>query len=92
MSYHNILGVTLEETAMQNNQVFINEHGMIEIRVVGDQTVDSVQEMGDKAMELALGKRAAGKRTMILDNLLEMGSVPAEARKRVVDLVKSNEY
>jgi UDP-N-acetylmuramyl pentapeptide synthase len=54
--------------------------------------VESVQAMGDQTMELAREQQAAGKRALIVDNLMEMGTVPAEARKRVVDLIKSNEY
>jgi len=77
---------------VNNNQVLINEQGIIEIHVVGDQTVESVQAMGDRTMELARQQQAAGNRALILDNLMEMGTVPMEARKRVVDLIKSNEY
>ncbi|HSX04953.1 MAG TPA: hypothetical protein VLF69_00600 [Candidatus Saccharimonadales bacterium] len=77
---------------MHQNKVFINEDGIIEICVIGDQTVDSVQAMGDRTMVLAAKQTAAGKPALILDNLLQMGMVPAEARKRVVDLVKSNDY
>jgi len=77
---------------MQQNQVFINDQDIIEIHVVGDQTVESVQAMGDKAFEFARAQRSTGKRPVILDNLLEMGAVPKEARKLVIDLVKSGEY
>lgn len=77
---------------MQDNQVLINDWGIIEIHVVGDQTAASVQVMGDEALRLAESLRRAGKRSLILDNLLQMGAVPIEARKLVVDLVKSGEY
>jgi len=77
---------------MQNNQVFVNDQGIIEIHVVGDQTVDSVQAAGGRARDLALEQLKAGKRAMILDNLLLMGAVPVEARKRAVDLVRSGDY
>jgi UDP-N-acetylmuramyl pentapeptide synthase len=77
---------------MQNNKVFINEQGIIEICVVGDQTVDSVQAMGDRSLTLGRDQKMAGKPVLILDNLLEMGDVPAEARKLVVNLIKSTEY
>lgn len=77
---------------MQDNKVFINDKGIIEIHVVGDQTIDSVQAMGDRAYELAEEQRAAGKRAVILDNLMQMGTVPKEARKLVVELAKSDKY
>ncbi len=77
---------------MTRNRVFVNDQGIIEIQVVGNQTVNSVQAMGDRTVELAAQQQVAGKPVLILDNLLSMGKVPAEARKRVVDLVKSNDY
>jgi UDP-N-acetylmuramyl pentapeptide synthase len=48
--------------------------------------------MADKALQLASEQRKVGKRPLILDNLLHMGTVPPEARKRVVELAKSMEY
>ncbi|HSX15296.1 MAG TPA: hypothetical protein VLF40_00745 [Candidatus Saccharimonadales bacterium] len=77
---------------MTANRVFVNDDGIIEIQVRGNQTVASVQAMGDKTVKLAEELRAEGKRVMVLDNLLEMGIVPADARGRVVELVRSNEY
>jgi hypothetical protein len=67
---------------MTKNKVFINTDGVVEIHVIGAQTVESVQAMGEQALKPAL----------ILDNLLQMGSVPPEARKTVVDLIKSTDY
>lgn len=78
---------------MHNNKVFINKDGLVEIQVIGDQTVESVQAMGAEALRLALEQRAAGKRALIFDNLLQMGqNVPPEARKVVVELIKSYDY
>jgi UDP-N-acetylmuramyl pentapeptide synthase len=74
------------------NKVFINDQNIVEIQVVGDQTVQSVQAMGDQAITLATQLQTAGKPRLMLDNLLQMGAVPAEARKRVMELVKSNEF
>jgi len=76
----------------KQNRIFINEQGIIEILVVGDQTVESVQAMGDTATALARKQAAAGRPALLLDNLLQMGTVPAEARKLVVDLIKSTDY
>jgi len=77
---------------MNDNQVFINKHGIVEIKVRGDQTVASVQAMGDEAVRLAAEQRKKKHPALILDNLLEMGSVPVEARRRVAELVKSSKY
>ena len=67
------------------NRVFITDNDLVEIIVNGDQTFASVQVMGDEALRLSLKQRKAGKRALILDNLLQMGAVPPEARKLVVD-------
>lgn len=72
---------------MQDNQVFVNDHGIIEIRAIGDQTADSVQTMGDQARELALEQVKAGRQVLILDDLMQLGEAPADARSRFVDLV-----
>jgi hypothetical protein len=77
---------------MQDNQVFIDEQGIIEIHVIGNQTVESVRAMGEQTITLAKGIRKGGKQALILDNLLQMGSVPPEARRLVVDLVRSSDY
>ena len=77
---------------MEENRVFINKYGMIEIKVRGDQTVSSVQAMGDEAVQLGRSLRNEHKPALILDNLLEIGEVPPEARKRVADLVRSSDY
>lgn len=89
---HQYKNLQYDLSAMNDNKVFINKHGIIEIKVRGDQTVASVQAMGDEAVRLANEQRKAGKSALILDNLLQMGDVPVEARKRVAELVKSSEY
>jgi hypothetical protein len=71
------------------NQVFINDHDVIEIIVDGDQTVKSVQAMGDDADKLITQQQKQGKRPLVLDNLTKMGKVPPEARKRVVEVGKA---
>lgn len=77
---------------MNNNRVFVNDHGLVEIIVNGDQTVESVQAMAEAAERLGAGKRKTGQPVLVLDNLLLMGAVPPEARRRVVELAKTIEY
>ena len=74
------------------NKVFLSRRGIVEIQVIGDQTVKSVQAMGDEAFRLCREQQSAGKPALILDNLLQIGNVPPEGRKLVVELVKSNQY
>lgn len=74
------------------NKVVVHAAGYIEIQVVGDQTVASVQAMGDESRRLGQIQRTAGQPALILDNLLAMGDVPVEARQRVMELVRSSDY
>lgn len=74
------------------NKVFVTKQGIVEIQVCGDQTIDSVQRMGQEALGLCRQQRQDGQRALILDNLFDMGTVPTAARRRVVELVKSTEY
>jgi hypothetical protein len=74
------------------NRVFINEYNVVEIMVIGNQTLRSVQTMANETEQLCTELRDNGKRTLILDNLVYMGKVPPEARKRVVELAKQMEY
>jgi hypothetical protein len=71
------------------NQVFINDHDIIEIIVDGDQTIKSVQAMGDDANKLIAQYRKQGKRPVVIDNLSKIGKVPSDARKRVVEIAKA---
>ena len=74
------------------NKVYINDHGFIEIEVIGEQTVDSVEAMADRAEALAQDEREHGNRALVLDNLLRMGKVPKNARKKVVERAKTGGY
>lgn len=78
--------------AMEPNKVFVNNQGIIEIHVVGDQTPESVRMMGAEAMHLAECQRQAGKPVVLLDNILQMGQVPPEGRKVVVEYGKKINY
>jgi len=77
---------------MGKNHVFINDAGIIEIVVSGDQTVESIDAIGNEAERLVRQRRKEGKPALVLDDVLLIGSVPAEARQRVVELAKSVNY
>ncbi|HLZ14643.1 MAG TPA: STAS/SEC14 domain-containing protein [Candidatus Saccharimonadales bacterium] len=74
------------------NKVYLDDQGIIVIEVIGDQTEESVEHMGQEANQLITEQRKLGKRTVILDNILQMGSVGPEARKLVVELGKRLDY
>jgi hypothetical protein len=70
----------------------MRENGIIEILVIGDQTVESVQLLGHEAFKLGQQRLKAKKPVLLLDNVSRIGQVPPEARKVVVDLIKANDY
>lgn len=74
------------------NKVFINSQNIIEIIVDGDQSVSSVKRMGDEALTLGDVMRQQHRSVLLLDNLLRKGTVPAEARKLVVELIRSHDF
>lgn len=77
---------------MKSNEVLINKNGIVEFIVRGDQTPESVNKMADTADRLLKKQRAAGKPTIMLDDLTEMGKVPYAARKVVVQRAKDIKY
>ncbi|HSX35176.1 MAG TPA: STAS/SEC14 domain-containing protein [Candidatus Saccharimonadales bacterium] len=74
------------------NKVYLDSAGIINIDVIGDQTVESVEQMGKHIEGLITEQRRLGKPSLVLDNLLQMGNVGAEARQMVVDLAKRMDY
>jgi hypothetical protein len=72
--------------------VILNDQGIIEVTVAGDQTPQSVAEMGKQIDVLLSQQKAAGKARLILDDLLQIGTVPPDARAVVVNLGKSLDY
>lgn len=77
---------------MRDNKVFLNDEGVLEIIVNGDQTVASVQAMGDEVIRLGAEERRAGKPVLVLDNLFQMGKVPDDARRRVAEIAKAADF
>lgn len=71
---------------MTANRVFLNKENIIEVEVVGDQNVASVELMGRQIDTLITQLKSLGKPCLLLDNLLQMGKVDAEARRLVVEL------
>lgn len=74
------------------NRVFLTNDNIIQIDVVGNQNRASVELMGRQISTLITQLRATGKTCLILDNLLEMGTVDQEARRLVVELGKRLDY
>jgi hypothetical protein len=77
---------------LANNKVFVNDLGLVEIQVIGDQTVSTVDAMGTEAARLGEEIKKTGKKVLVLDNLLQIGKVPTDARRHVVELAKTMPY
>lgn len=74
---------------MAKNKVFLNQDGLIEIQVVGDQNAASIELMGRELDVLITRLKALDKPALVLDDLLQIGKVDAKGRKQVVDLGKN---
>jgi hypothetical protein len=71
------------------NRVFLDAEGILNIWVVGDQTDETVREMGEKLKfyrdELVHG----GRPVLVLDNLLRMGNTTSGARREVARIART---
>jgi len=74
------------------NKVYINSEGMLEIWVIGEQTLGSVREMGEKLTYYAEQLRGRGQPVLVLDNLIKMGATTSEARKEVARIAGTLDY
>ena len=70
------------------NRVFINSENVIEIHVVGDQTVESVREMGDMAQNFILLLRSKSLPVYIIDNIKLLGETDSRVRQVVSHYAK----
>jgi UDP-N-acetylmuramyl pentapeptide synthase len=66
------------------NKVFLTNTDIIEIIAVGDQSIESIDELANKALDLIDVQSSAGKPALILGNLLQLGATTADARARIV--------
>lgn len=71
------------------NKVQLNTDGLIEIWVIGDQTAESVREMGEKVEFFVRDLQRSGRPVLILDNLLKLGATTSQARAEVARLAKT---
>lgn len=76
---------------MQNN-VFLNNDNIIEVAVVGDQTAETIQAMGNDIEALATSLANDGQQVLILDDIQKMGTVSKEGRDLVIALGKKLHY
>jgi UDP-N-acetylmuramyl pentapeptide synthase len=74
------------------NRVFQQPEGLIIIEVVGDQTADSVTEMGEKLATYSTRLRVEGKPVCALDDLTRIGEASPEARAVVAKLAKNLDF
>jgi hypothetical protein len=71
------------------NKVYVDDEGLLHIWVIGDQTADSVREIGEKLRFYSAELRSEGRPVLVLDNLLQMGRTTSEARGEVARIARS---
>jgi hypothetical protein len=74
------------------NKVQLNREGLLEIWVIGDQTAETVREMGEKVAFYITELRAAGRPVLVLDNLLQMGHTGSDVRQEVARLGRTLQF
>lgn len=74
------------------NTIFINDAGIIECQVDGNQTLESVTVMGEEIKKLLGELKTQQRPLLILDDITKIGQVDAAGRSAVIQLVKSLEY
>jgi UDP-N-acetylmuramyl pentapeptide synthase len=74
------------------NRVFIDREGFLAICVCGEQTGESVREMGEKITAFGRQLRETGAPILIMDDLTAMGETTSEARKEVARLAKTLDF
>jgi hypothetical protein len=74
------------------NRVFLDINGVLRIQVVGDQTAETVREMGEKLTHYIGELRSQHRPVLILDDLRQMGATTSDARREVARLTKQLRY
>jgi hypothetical protein len=74
------------------NKVYLDGQGVLQIWVVGDQTEETVREMGEKLGYFVEQLRSEGRPVLLLDNLIKMGRTTSEARREVAKIAKALDY
>jgi UDP-N-acetylmuramyl pentapeptide synthase len=74
------------------NKVYLDADHYLNFQVVGDQTAETVREMGEKAALYVARLRAEHRPVYIIDNLTHMGHTTSEARAEVARLAKTLDF
>lgn len=74
------------------NKVSLTSNGIVECRVIGDQSLESILAMGEEIKALLAERKAARLPLLILDDVRKIGQVPPHGRKAVLQFVKTLEY
>lgn len=74
------------------NNVYLDADGLLHIVVAGDQTAETVREMGEKLGRFVRQLRAAARPVLVLDNLKAMGATTSDARAEVARIARTLDY
>lgn len=77
---------------MPDNKVFINDQGLLEIHVVGDQTYDTVMQMGQEMKRLIAELESQHKPVLVLDDVTRMERTNTGARQAVNHIARTFSY
>ncbi len=77
----------------QDNHVWLNDQGLIEVQVVGQQSADTVVAMGALIADLARQQRTNDQPVLVLDDLRRMAlKQPTEVPKTVAAVARRIDF
>jgi hypothetical protein len=85
-----ILSLIALETMV--NKVFLDDQGLLNISVIGDQSEETVREMAEKTLCYITLLRREHRPVLILDNIIMMGHATSDARREVGRFAKALDY
>jgi hypothetical protein len=77
---------------MAENKVVLRGDFIVEVQVVGVQNAASIDLMGREISTMLTNLRAHGRPGLVLDDVIQLGSVDDAGRRMVVDLGKRLDY
>jgi hypothetical protein len=77
---------------MHKNKVFLNRDDIIEVKVIGNQTSDTIIDMAHQIDELLGELNAQNKLGLVLDDVSELGKTDTAARQALRDVARQLPY
>src|SRR5262245_21744088 len=71
------------------NKVYLDNEGLLTMLVIGNQTEESLRDMGENLFFYTKQLRLQNQPVRVLDNLVRMGQTTSEARREVARIAKA---